>query len=129
MSVKIIAVAKQLPKYSRSTAEIIPFLDAWLVDQDDRFIRKVKKIFEGAAVDKRYSIMDPIEVFTQTSFAERNDIYMREMIDLGEKVLEKAIKKANWLPETLDYIITVSCTGIMIPSLDAYLINSLKLSL
>ena len=127
MSVKIIAVAKQLPKYSRSTAEIIPFLDAWLVDQDDRFIRKVKKIFEGAAVDKRYSIMDPIEVFTQTSFAERNDIYMREMIDLGEKVLEKAIKKANWLPETLDYIITVSCTGIMIPSLDAYLINSLKL--
>jgi hypothetical protein len=33
--------------------------------QDDRFIRKVKKILEGAAVDKRYSIMDPIEVFTK----------------------------------------------------------------
>jgi predicted naringenin-chalcone synthase len=29
--------------------------------------------------------------------------------------------------EDLDYIITVSCTGIMIPSLDAYLINKLKL--
>ena len=68
MSVKIKTVAKQLPKYSRSTAEIIPFLDAWLVGQDERFIRKVKKIFEGAAVDKRYSIMDPIEVFTKTSF-------------------------------------------------------------
>ena len=27
----------------------------------------------------------------------------------------------------LDFIITVSCTGIMIPSLDAYLINTLKL--
>ena len=70
MSVKIKTVAKQLPKYSRSTAEIIPFLDAWLVGQDERFIRKVKKIFEGAAVDKRYSIMDPIEVFTKTSFEE-----------------------------------------------------------
>ncbi|MFV8465311.1 type III polyketide synthase [Flavobacterium sp. LB1P62] len=127
MSVKIKAVTKQLPKYSRTTEEIIPFLDAWLVGQDERFIRKVKKIFEGAAVDKRYSIMDPIEVFTKTSFEERNDIYVRKVIDLGEKVLKKALKKANWNPEDLDYIITVSCTGIMIPSLDAYLINKLKL--
>jgi predicted naringenin-chalcone synthase len=127
MSVKIKCVAKQLPKYSRTTQEIIPFLDSWLVGQDERFIRKVKKIFEGAAVDKRYSIMDPIEVFTNTSFEGRNDIYVREIIDLGEKVLDKALKKANWAPQDLDYIITVSCTGIMIPSLDAYLINSLKL--
>lgn len=127
MSVKIKAVAKQLPQYSRTTEEILPFLDAWLVGQEERFTRKVKKIFEGAAVDKRYSIMDPIEVFTKTSFEERNAIYVREVIDLGEKVLKKALKKANWNPVDLDYIITVSCTGIMIPSLDAYLINKLKL--
>ncbi len=81
MSVKICTVAKQLPKYSKATEEIIPFLDAWLEGQDERFIRKVKKIFEGAAVDKRYSIMDPVEVFTKTSFAERNTIYVREVID------------------------------------------------
>ncbi len=127
MSVKIVSVAKQLPQYSRTTQEIIPFLDSWLVNQEERFVKKVKKIFEVAAVDKRYSIMDPIEVFTKTSFEERNDIYVREVIDLGEKVLEKTLKKANWQPEDLDYIITVSCTGIMIPSLDAYLINKLKL--
>jgi len=127
MSVKIITVAKELPKYSRTTAEILPFLDVWLVGQEERFIKKVKKIFEGAAVDKRYSIMDPIEVFTKTSFEDRNAIYVREAIVLGEKVLDKALKKAHWKPEDLDYIITVSCTGIMIPSLDAYLINSLKL--
>lgn len=127
MSVKIKTVVKQLPKFSRTTAEILPFLDAWLVDQDDRFIRKVKKIFEGAAVDKRYSIMDPIEVFNNTSFEERNAIYVREVIILGEKVLEKALEQAQWKATDLDYIITVSCTGIMIPSLDAYLINSLGL--
>lgn len=127
MSVKIISVAKQLPQYSRTTAEIIPFLDAWLVNQDERFIRKVKKIFEGAAVDKRYSIMDPIDVFTQTSFEARNNIYAKEVTDLGIKVLQKALQKANWEPQSIDYIITVSCTGIMIPSLDAYLINALQL--
>ena len=127
MSVKIKAVAKELPKYSRTTEEILPFLDAWLFGQEPRFIRKVKKIFEGAMVDKRYSIMDPIEVFTKTSFEERNAIYVREVIDLGEKVLAKTLQKANWKPQDLDYIITVSCTGIMIPSVDAYLINKLQL--
>ncbi|MCX6172103.1 MAG: type III polyketide synthase [Flavobacterium sp.] len=127
MSVKIKTVAKQLPKYSRTTDEIIPFLDTWLFGQEERFIRKVKKIFEGALVDKRYSIMDPVEVFTTNSFESRNDIYVREMIDLGEKVLVKALAKANWKPTDLDYIITVSCTGIMIPSLDAYLINKVQL--
>lgn len=123
MSVKITTVAKELPKYSRSTAEILPLLETWLAGQDERFIRKVIKIFEGAAVDKRYSIMEPTEVFTATSFEEKNDIYVREMIDLGEKVLRKALHQANWQPHDLDFIITVSCTGIMIPSVDAYLIN------
>ena len=127
MSVKIVTVAKQLPQYSRTTADILPMLDGWLYEQDDRFIKKVKKIFEGAAVDKRYSIMDPEEVFTATSFEEKNDIYTREVIILGEQVLQKALEKANWDPQALDYIITVSCTGIMIPSLDAYLINKMKL--
>jgi len=127
MSVTVKAVSKALPEFWRSTAEILPFLDIWLKDQDDRFIRKVKKIFENAAVDKRYSIMSPEEVFSDLSFEERNNIYIREGIKLGAKCLETALEKAKWQAQDLDYIITVSCTGIMIPSLDAYLINLLKL--
>ncbi len=127
MSVKIKTVAKELPPYTRNTKEILPFLDIWLDGQENRFKRKVKKIFENAAVDKRYSIMGPEEVFLKTSFEEKNDIYIKGVTKLAEAALEKALVKANWKPEELDYIITVSCTGIMIPSLDAYLINSLKL--
>jgi len=47
MNVKIISVAKELPQYSRTTAEILPFLDAWLVGQEDRFIRKVKRFLKA----------------------------------------------------------------------------------
>ncbi|NAS30595.1 type III polyketide synthase [Flavobacteriaceae bacterium R38] len=127
MSVKIKTVAKELPPYTRTTKEILPFLDLWLSGQEDRFRRKVKKIFENAAVDKRYSIMGPEEVFAKTSFEEKNDLYIEGVTKLAEASLEKALNKAAWDPNSLDYIITVSCTGIMIPSLDAYLINSLKL--
>lgn len=127
MSVRITTVATQLPQYSKTTEEILPFIDIWLDGEDERFIKKVKKIFEGAAVDKRFSIMEPSEVFTATSFEDKNNIYSREAIVLGEKVLLKALKKANLDPTDIDYLITVSCTGIMIPSLDAYLINKLKM--
>ena len=127
MAVKITAVAKQLPKYSRETKDILPFIELWLDGQEERFKRKVLKIFENAAVDKRYSIMDPEEVFVSTSFEEKNDIYTRESIKLAEASLQKVLDKANLQPTDIDFIITVSCTGIMIPSLDAYLINSLKM--
>lgn len=125
MKVKITSVAKQLPKYYKETKDIIPFVKLWMQDQEPRFQRKVVKLFEGAAVDKRYSIMDPEEVFTATSFEEKNDIYAREVVQLAEKSLKKSLAKANLKATDLDYIITVSCTGIMIPSVDAYLINSL----
>ena len=124
---RIVTVAKALPEHGRTTEEIIPFVKLWLADEDERFQRKVIKIFEGAAVDKRYGVMNIEEVFTATSFKDKNDIYIREVKKLGKVVLQKALHQSDWQADSLDYIITVSCTGIMIPSLDAYLINDLGL--
>ena len=127
MSVKITSVAKQLPKYTRETKDIIPYLNVWMSGQEERFQRKVIKLFENAGVDRRYSIMNAEDVFLNTSFEEKNNIYARESIKLAESALKKSLEKANLNPQDIDYIITVSCTGIMIPSLDAYLINRLKM--
>ena len=66
--IRIVNVVKELPPYCRNTEDILPFVELWLGDQDERFRRKVIKIFEGAAVDKRYGIMNIEEVFTATSF-------------------------------------------------------------
>lgn len=125
MSVTIKSVATATPQFYKETSEILPFVESWLADQDDRLRRKTLKIFEGAAVDRRYSIMDPVEVFSRTSFEDRNDIYQREVVPLAATAVKDALNKANWNAQDLDYIITVSCTGIMIPSIDAYLINLL----
>ncbi|MBT8271724.1 MAG: type III polyketide synthase [Bacteroidia bacterium] len=127
MAVKITSVAKQLPQYTRETRDILPYVELWLEGQEERFKRKVLKIFENAAVDRRYSIMDAEEVFFKSSFEEKNDIYTRESIKLAEKSLLKSLEKVHLKPTDIDYIITVSCTGIMIPSLDAYLINRLRM--
>ena len=127
MSIKIISVAKHLPKYVRKTKDIIPYVKNWVKGQEERFQRKVIKMFEGAGVDKRYSIMDIDDVFFNSSFEEKNNIYMKEITKLAEESLKKSLKKVILKPTDIDYIITVSCTGIMIPSVDAYLINNLKM--
>lgn len=111
----------------RETNEILPFVSKWLEGKEDRFKRKVLKIFENAAVGKRYGIMSIEEVFTASSFEAKNNVYAREVKKLGTAVLKKALTNASWTPDSLDFIITVSCTGIMIPSLDAYIINEVKL--
>ena len=126
-NVRIATVAKALPPFCRETKDILPFVELWLSGQEDRFRRKVLKIFEGAAVDKRYGIMGIEDVFTATSLEAKNDIYVKEVKKLGTSVLEKALDNSGWNPDSLDYIITVSCTGIMIPSLDAYIVNDLEL--
>lgn len=125
--VRIVGAAKQLPPYSRKTDDILPFVDQWLSGQENRFRRKAIKIFENAGVDVRYGIMNIDEVFNATSFEAKNDIYVREVKKLGTQALTKAMEAHDWAIDSLDYIITVSCTGIMIPSLDAYLINELGL--
>ena len=124
---RIIQASKVLPPYTRTTEQILPFVQSWLHDQDERFRRKVIKIFEGAGVDKRYGIMDIEDVFTATSFEAKNRQYAEAAVSMGTEVLQKALKAADWAPDSLDYVLTVSCTGIMIPSLDAYLVNALGL--
>ncbi len=124
---KILATATEQPMYTKSTDEIMVDMERHLEGQDERFKRKVLRIFKYAQVDQRYSIMSAEEVFSHLSFEEKNDIYCKHAIELSEKVLKKALQKANLQPTDIDYIITVSCTGIMIPSVDAYLINRLKM--
>ncbi|MBX2845850.1 MAG: type III polyketide synthase [Saprospiraceae bacterium] len=127
MSVKITTVATVNPPYTRRTEEVMPFLDVWLEGQEARFQKKVKKLFQGSGVEQRYSIMNAEDVFTKTSFEAKNEVYKKAAKKLGKEVLEKALHQTGLQPTDIDILITVSCTGIMIPSLDAYLMNSLNM--
>ncbi len=124
---KIISTAIQLPTYTRSTDEILQFMEGHLAGHEERFRKKVLRIFKYAQVDRRYSIMPEDKVLAPLTFEEKNDQYVEAAIDLSEKVLAKALDRADLSPDEIDFIITVSCTGFMIPSVDAYLINKLRM--
>jgi predicted naringenin-chalcone synthase len=124
---KVLSTAIQLPPYSKTTEGILEDMEGHLVGQDERFKRKILRIFKYAQVDKRYSIMPAEDVLGELSFEEKNNRYVEGVKDLAEKVLRKALDKAQLKGDEIDFIITVSCTGFMIPSVDAYLINALNM--
>ena len=127
MNPKILSTAKALPPFTRTTEESLPWIEKWLEDQPERFRKKVLRIFRYAQVERRYGIMDVDEVFRETSFEEKNELYCKSVVRLGREALVKALEKAGLQADQIDVIITVSCTGFMIPSMDAYLINDLRM--
>jgi len=124
---KILAVSKALPPYSRTTEEILPWIEQWISPLPTRDQQKILRIFKYAKVDRRYSIMDAEEVFSATSFEDKNAFFIKAATDLAEEALRKGLEKAGMEAQELDYIISVSCTGFMIPSLDAELINRFRM--
>lgn len=124
---KILAVSKALPPYTKPTEEIIEDMERHMAGQDERFRRKILRIFKYAQVDRRYSILPPERVVAPLSFEEKNDFYIEKSIELSEQALRNTLQKANLKPQEIDIIITVSCTGFMIPSVDAHLINRLNM--
>src|SRR5258708_25261620 len=52
---------------------------------------------------------------------EMNNEYREKGFELGLQVAAESLAKAEMAPSDVDLLMTVSCTGVMIPSLDAYL--------
>lgn len=123
---KIIACETLEPQYKYATEEIVAVADKeWLSKGEPQVRRAALKIFNGSGIKTRSSAVPLDLVFKNLSFEEKNNIYIKEMIHMGEKVLRKALDKAQMAPKDIDVLITTSCTGFMIPSVDAYLVNLL----
>lgn len=123
----IIATHIALPEYTETTDVILEYASRWVSGQDERTQEKILRMFRQAQIDRRYSIMPIERVFEKQSFRERNDYFSQKVRGLSREALEGALLKARLTPQDIDIVITTSCTGIMIPSVDAYLVNDLKM--
>jgi alkylresorcinol/alkylpyrone synthase len=125
---KILSLATIDPPYRYSTAEIAEAADQfWLRAQPERTRSAALKILRGAGILERFSVVPVETAFSDLSFAEKNNLYIDAVKGMAEKVLLKACAQADISPRSLDYLITTSCTGFMIPSVDAYLVDKLGL--
>ncbi|WP_406421819.1 type III polyketide synthase [Streptomyces sp. NBC_00842] len=83
------------------------------------------RLIENTGVQKRH-LVQPIEkTLNHPGFEERNRIYETESKKRCPEVIEEALVNARLRAEDIDAIIYVSCTGFLMPSLTAWLINTM----
>jgi alkylresorcinol/alkylpyrone synthase len=110
--------------YHYSTEKIVEVADAmWLSRLDEKTRRFALRLFQGANIKSRSSVVPIDVVFADLSFQEKNDLYIEAMISQGKLLLQKFFDEQKIDPKEIDFLITTSCTGFMIPSVDAYLVD------
>jgi alkylresorcinol/alkylpyrone synthase len=118
----IAATATALPEHTMTREDVKLYLGR-VFDIPERKLEALMNIVDNAQVRKRHAIF-PIEYTIERRALEKtNQEYIEHAIKLGREAAEKCLKRAGVRADEVDLIITVSCTGFMIPSLDAHLIN------
>jgi alkylresorcinol/alkylpyrone synthase len=118
----IAATATALPEHT-ITRDDVKYYMGRVFDIPERKLEAMMTIVDNAQVHKRHAIF-PIEYTVEPRALEKtNQEYVAHAVQLGRQAAECCLQRAGAKPEDVDLIITVSCTGFMIPSLDAHLIN------
>jgi len=117
----IAATATALPPHT-ITRDDVKYYMGRVFDIPERRLEAMMSIVDNAQVHKRYAIF-PIEYTIEPrALSKTNNEYIEHAVKLGREAAEKCLVRAGVKAEEIDLIITVSCTGFMIPSLDAHLI-------
>ena len=91
------------------------------------FLDQALNLFNNAGVRTRYLIRDVDEILANESLGWRNRVYTEGCIEMGTRLMTDLLAATGLQPTDIDLLITTSCTGFMIPSVDAYLINHFRM--
>lgn len=95
--------------------------------QGRRDIERMLPIFTHSGIRKRHSCV-PLEWYAQPhGWSERTELYVAHAVSLLEEVTIKCLEAAEMSAQDIDAIVVASTTGIATPSLDAILIERLRL--
>jgi alkylresorcinol/alkylpyrone synthase len=92
-------------------------------DVGERRLDAMMTVIDHAQVRKRHSIFPVDYIVEQRPLEQLSLEYKEHAVRLGCEAADRCLANAGMTPADIDMIITVSCTGFMIPSLDAHLIN------
>lgn len=88
-------------------------------------IKLVLRMIENTGVAKRHLIRPIEDTLVHTGFGHRNKVFEYEAKKRIPAVVDHALANAGLARDDIDAIVLVSCTGFMMPSLTAWMINEL----
>lgn len=125
MRPRLLALKSAVPPYAIDQKDAAERAQALF--QQVRDMAKLFPVFANTGIACRYSCV-PIEWYLgEHGWKERTELYIRNAVDLLEKVARELLDEAGLTPGEIDAIVVVSTTGIATPSLDALLVERMGL--
>jgi alkylresorcinol/alkylpyrone synthase len=89
-------------------------------------LERLLSVFETAAIEQRHFAAELDWYGQYRPFTERNTLYQKTAVTIGQEAIERCLAKANLTPNDIDHFIFVSTSGLATPSIDAVLKNRLS---
>ncbi len=123
-AVTVAATATTVPAY-RVTREETKAYFRHIFSLEPSRLEALMSVIDNAQVKQRYCILPVEHIIQPRPLGQITQEYQEHAVALGKKVATDSLARAGLQASDIDMIITVSCTGVMIPSLDAHLVNQL----
>jgi alkylresorcinol/alkylpyrone synthase len=121
----ILAIERFLPPYRYDQQVVTGWVEEWLRGHDDA--ARLTSVYNTAGVKRRASVVPIEEVFRPGDFEQQNDRYAEIARRAGIDLARRALAAAEIEPGEVEVIVSVSCTGFMIPAVDAWVADALGL--
>src|SRR3984885_7508208 len=123
---KIASAASAFPKHYYTQKFLLEELGRYWGDRL-RNPQMLARLHRNVTVEGRYLALPTEKYYDITTWGQANDIWIEVAQELGEQALCRALHNAGLEPSALGALIFTSVTGISSPSIDALLINRMKL--
>ena len=123
---RITSAATALPRHYYPQAVLVEAFRQHWGNKLDRF-DVLEKLHSATQVDGRYVAL-PLEAYPLRSWGEANNAWIEATLELGQQAVCRALQASASSPGDIGAFFFVSITGIASPSIDARLINRMKLS-
>lgn len=121
----LLSIERFLPPFRYGQDEVTRWVRAWLEEGDEAPARRLLSVYAAAGVKARASVLPIEDVFQPGDFETQNDRYRRAATAAGVDLARRALDSAGLAPAEVDLVVSLSCTGFMIPALDAYVADAL----
>lgn len=120
------SIATAVPSHVITEETVRSHADAWL-GTGSPLKDAVIDLMHGMRVDRRHFAFSPEELLANKGLGWMNREYGTRVVALSEDASRRAIAAAGLEPKDIDLVLSTSCTGFMIPALDAHLVNRIGL--
>jgi alkylresorcinol/alkylpyrone synthase len=123
----LLSIERFLPPFRYRQEQITEWVRDWLQEAGDASAQRLLSVYESAGVKARAGVVPIEEAFHPGDFETQNDRYRAIARDVGIELACRSLRAAGLEPGDVDLIVSVSCTGFIIPALDAYVADALKM--